>query len=160
VKKACRLEEGGRVCVGRHNRLFLLHLGKRIFLPMDDRDISNEKAYQDKVLNLIKKLEEAHWQANRLIRNRKYKEAGNVLATCQKGAFSIGTTLEESEKDIGEVIAELEAYCDYLYEINGQLQNMEHDPERSFQVLDNRLNSIGDYISDRIKYTMKCFSAV
>ena len=109
------------------------------------------KHIKDKIMTLIKKLEEAHRQANQLIRSHNYGDASNVLASCQKGAFSIGTTLEESETGIEEAIAELETYCDYLFDLSGHLQTGDYDLEGTFQVLDTKLKSISEYIRNQIK---------
>jgi len=111
------------------------------------------KFKKDIIIDLTKSLKEAHEELLMITKKREYAKAYNLLEVCQQAAFSIGTTIEESESNSEEIIHELEAYCDDLYLIGSNLTNTGYDFDSVIKSINMRLNVIENYIINiKIKY--------
>ncbi len=109
------------------------------------------KFKKDIIIDLAKSLREAYEKIILLIDAKKLEEVYSLLEICQQAAYSIGSTIEESESNPEEIIPELEAYCDELYLIGSSLANDDFDVDSAFKSIDRRLNLIENYISNSIK---------
>ena len=111
------------------------------------------KYKKDIIIDLTKSLIEAHEELLVIIKNRDYAKAYNLLEVCQHAAYSIGTSIEESESNSDEIIPELEAFCDDLYLIGSNLTNDEYDLDPVFESIASRFDIIESYIKEKIKIT-------
>jgi hypothetical protein len=109
------------------------------------------KFIEQEIVNLIETLKDAITQVDQLVKSEDYSSAFEVLVVCQQGAISIGTTIERSRKDAGEVITELEAYCENIYQLSINLEKTDYDFNLAYSILNNQLSCIKDFIENKIK---------
>lgn len=103
------------------------------------------------IVNLLKALRDAYVKTYLLIKSQDYPEVYAILAACQQDALSIGTVIEEAEKNAEEVIAELEAYCENIYQLGSNLEDDNYDFDSIFKTIGKRLDYIEDFIQNKIK---------
>lgn len=109
------------------------------------------KFVKEEIMSLVKAIRDAYVKTYLLIKSQEYPEAYDILASCQESALSIGTAIEKAEKDAEEVIAELETYCENIYQLGTNLENVNYDFDSILKTIDRRLNYIEDYIQTKIK---------
>lgn len=66
-------------------------------------------------------LEQAHEEIRKYIENKNFPAALELLRQCQEGAVQIGELIEETEGENAPVIAQLENYCELVYEVHEEL---------------------------------------
>ena len=115
------------------------------------------KYKKDIIIDLTKSLIEAHEELLVIIKNRDYAKAYNLLEVCQHAAYSIGTSIEESESNSDEIIPELEAFCDDLYLIGSNLTNDEYDLDPVFESIASRFDIIESYIKEKLRLHMRSY---
>ena len=79
------------------------------------------KAQKKQIEDLLALLEQAHNEIKRLVENKNYSGAMELLGQCQDSAVQVGEMIEKTEGENAPTIARLEEYCETLYEIHEEL---------------------------------------
>lgn len=79
------------------------------------------KARKEQIEELLNLLEQAHDEIRRLVENREFGEAMELLGQCQESAVKVGELIEKEEGENAPTIAKLENYCEVLYEIHKEI---------------------------------------
>lgn len=76
------------------------------------------------ILNIYKELHMIHLQCREKLSEQAYPTVQNMLADCQEAAIQIGEFIENLEGEGTEAVACMEQYCEVLYRVNTQLQEI------------------------------------
>lgn len=82
-----------------------------------------KKAQKKQIEDLLALLEQAHIEVKRLVENKNFDEAMELLGQCQDSAVQIGELIEKTEGEDAPTIAKLEEYCETLYDIHEELSS-------------------------------------
>lgn len=82
------------------------------------------KAQKEQIQKLLELLEQAHEEVKGLVENSKCDKARELLGQCQESAVQVGELIEQEEGENAPTIARLENYCEVLYELYEELENM------------------------------------
>lgn len=110
------------------------------------------KAVQHKILQLLMTLKEAHSEIRSYLQKKDAQKVNGLLADCQQCALTIGNTIEEVGTAYGEIINDLEKYCEQLFKISVSLEQDELiKPNELKKNLDRYIKTL----YNEIKYTIK-----
>ena len=79
------------------------------------------KAQKKQIEDLLALLEQAHNEIKRLVENKNFSGAMELLGQCQDSAVQVGELIEKTEGETAPTIVKLEEYCETLYEIHEEL---------------------------------------
>ncbi len=85
------------------------------------------KAHKQQIVDLLNQMQEAQEQIKKYIEQDSVQSAMELLEDCQTGAVTIGTTIENTEKERHSTVQLLEEYCELIYQIH---QNLKENPQR------------------------------
>lgn len=95
------------------------------------------KFHKQQILEVIQSLHEIHGHCTDLLSKKDYKAVRGLLTDCQDAAIQIGELIEQLEGEGTEAVTCLENYCERLYEVNVQLEEVL--PQKAYQYLDEIL---------------------
>lgn len=76
------------------------------------------------ILDIFKELHTIHLECRDKLSAKEYPAVQNMLADCQEAAIQIGEFIESLEGSETEAVACMEQYCEILYRVNTQLQDI------------------------------------
>lgn len=95
------------------------------------------KFHKQQILEVIQSLHEIHGHCRDRLSKKDYKAVQGLLTDCQDAAIQIGELIEQLEGEGTEAVTCLENYCERLYEVNVQLEEIL--PQKAYQYLDEIL---------------------
>lgn len=95
------------------------------------------KFHKQQILEVIQSLHEIHGHCRDHLLEKDYKVVQGLLTDCQDAAIQIGELIEQLEGEGTEAVTCLENYCERLYEIN--VQSEEILPQKAYKYLDEIL---------------------
>lgn len=95
------------------------------------------KFHKQQILEVIQSLHEIHGHCRDQLSKKDYKAVQGLLTGCQDAAIQIGELIEQLEGEGTEAVTCLENYCERLYEVNVQLEEVL--PQKAYQYLDEIL---------------------
>lgn len=82
------------------------------------------KFQKQQILNIFKELHMIHLQCRDKLSAQMYPAVQNMLADCQEAAIQIGEFIENLEGEGTGAVSCMEQYCEILYQVNTQLQDI------------------------------------
>ena len=82
------------------------------------------KFQQRQILNIISSMHAVHQDIKQRISKREYPIALTMFSDCQETAIQVGEAIEQMEGDGTEAVVYLEQYCERLYQISQQLEDI------------------------------------
>ena len=82
------------------------------------------KFQKQQILGIVKSLHILHEKIKDKLNVRDYETVQTVLVDCQEAAIQIGETIEQIEGTGTEAVARLEQYCETVYQISVQMQQI------------------------------------
>lgn len=95
------------------------------------------KFHKQQILEVIQSLHEIHGHCRDHLLEKDYKVVQGLLTDCQDAAIQIGELIEQLEGEGTEAVTCLENYCERLYEVN--VQSEEILPQKAYKYLDEIL---------------------
>lgn len=95
------------------------------------------KFHKQQILEVIQSLHEIHGHCKDHLLKKDYKVVQGLLTDCQDAAIQIGELIEQLEGEGTEAVTCLENYCERLYEVN--VQSEEILPQKAYRYLDEIL---------------------
>lgn len=109
-------------------------------------------AQKKQVENFIKLLEQAHKEIKRLIENKEFLAARELLGQCQEGALNLGNLIEKTEGEGAVPIPLIEEYCEIVYQFYEAIeQNQEIHVEKFYKTLNKNWIRITNSVKNDIK---------
>ena len=109
-------------------------------------------AQKKQVENFIKLLEQAHKEIKRLIENKEFWAARELLGQCQEGALNLGNLIEKTEGDGAVSISLIEEYCEILYQLYETIeQNQEIHVDKLYKTLNKNWIRIINSVKNDIR---------
>lgn len=85
---------------------------------------SMRKFQKKQLIDIIKSLHTLHQKVAEGLSEKEYQMVQTVLFTCQEAAIQVGEAIENLEGIGTEAVAYLEQYCEKLYQVNMQLEDV------------------------------------
>ena len=104
---------------------------------------------KEKIINMLETMFEAHTDIKMMFEHGKYDNAYILLEDCQNAAINIGTCIEEAEGEGFVSVGYLEKYCEVLYDIAENNDNM--NPAAIKEMLDAKLNEARVSIQEQVR---------
>lgn len=82
------------------------------------------KFHQQQLLDIIGELHILHQKSRDGLSEREYQTVHGILADCQEAAIQIGEFIENLEGEGTRAVACLEQYCEILYQVSAQLEDI------------------------------------
>ena len=92
---------------------------------------------KQQIIDIIQSLHELHGQIRARMDAKDYKTVQTALADCQEAAIQIGKAIEQIEGAGTQAVSCLEQYCENVYQINMQLQEI--PPQKAYKSLESDL---------------------
>ena len=109
--------------------------------------------------DFVKLLGQAHEEIKKSIDAKNEPAAMGLLAQCQEGAIQLGSLIEATEGEGAATIPMLESYCEFVYEIYGELAQAENGQRlnggKIYKKLRNALFRIESSIRNDIKVRLE-----
>lgn len=90
------------------------------------------KFHKQQILEVIQSLHEIHGHCRDHLLEKDYKVVQGLLTDCQDAAIQIGELIEQLEGEGTEAVTCLENYCERLYEVN--VQSEEILPQKAYNI--------------------------
>lgn len=100
---------------------------------------------------LVKLLEQAHDEIRRTAVDKNLAYALDLLAQCQEGAVELGNFIENIEGEKAATIPVLENYCERVYQIHQELEQLTIDTDKAYKKLRKAWIQIENSIHNDIK---------
>jgi hypothetical protein len=84
------------------------------------------KYHQNQILELLNTLREAHGEIKRLFSSGQVGASTCLMADCQEVAGQIGGFIEQLAGEETKTVACLEEYCEFLYQLSLEIQNIQN----------------------------------
>lgn len=95
------------------------------------------KFHKQQILEVIQSLHEIHGHCRDQLKIKDYQTVQNLLTDCQDAAIRIGELIEQLEGEGTEAVTCLEQYCERLYQVNVQLEDVL--PQKAYKHLEEIL---------------------
>lgn len=95
------------------------------------------KFQKQQILDVIQSLHMLHGEIKDSLDGKEYEAAQTVLADCQEAAIQVGEVIEQMEGTGTQAVSYLEQYCESIYQISMQLQEI--SPQKAYKSLENNL---------------------
>lgn len=82
------------------------------------------KFQQRQILDIIASMHAIHEEIRQRISKREYPVVLTMFSDCQETAIQVGEAIEQIEGDGTEAVAYLEQYCERLYQVSQQLEDI------------------------------------
>ena len=79
---------------------------------------------KQQIMNVIDSMHALHGEIRDRLQSGAYDVVEGALTDCQEAAISVGEAIEQIEGDDTKAVRCLEQYCERLYQISLQLQNI------------------------------------
>ena len=95
------------------------------------------KFQKQQITDIFKELHVVHQQCRNRLEQKEYQTVRNLFADCQEAAIQMGEFVESLEGDGTETVACLEQYCEKLYWLSTQLEEI--TPQKGYKTLEGIL---------------------
>ena len=109
------------------------------------------RAQQEEILDFIKSLHQAHKEMKDALHKGKTVVVQNMLAECQEFAQTLGGAIERAEGEGHVTVRYVEAYCEVLFHIYGEVGNGQINESRIEKKLKKALLEIENSVKNDIK---------
>jgi len=112
------------------------------------------KHQKQQILDLIQTLHEAHMELKKFFSAGQIQEVFDILSACQESAVQIGKFIEETEGEEAKTVHHIEDYCELLYQVSMEIENLQSDIN-FYKQLQKKLHEIENSIAEDIKTTFE-----
>lgn len=109
------------------------------------------KRQQQKLLDFVKSLHQAHEEVKGALDNKNYIVVQNMLSECQEFAIILGNTIEKLEGEGQIVISYIEEYCELLFHIFENINQNRINENKIYKTLKKQLLKIENSIKNDIR---------
>ncbi|MGN0277784.1 MAG: hypothetical protein ACI4C4_00375 [Lachnospiraceae bacterium] len=95
------------------------------------------KFQKQQIEEIIQSLHEMHRQIKRKLEQKDIEVTGQALNECQMAAIQVGETIEQTEGEGTETVGYLEQYCERVYQVNAQIQEI--SGQKAYKCLEEML---------------------